>query len=357
MAVRDHGLTVAVIGAGVAGSACAAALQRAGLRVTVFDKSRGVGGRMAMRRLAWLDATGAECTAEVDHGAQHVVARHPAFAALLERAADVGVVRPWQPRVHAGWPGTHGLRSFVPQPAMPALCRHLLGALPLRSAHEVRQLTRQRRGWLLVGADGAPFGPFEHVVLAMPPAQAAALLAAHQPVWAEALAGVSMHACWALMAATDDVDWPWDAAEPERGALAWIARNDRKPGRRAPPGIATWVAHATPEWSAPRLELTDTRSVVEGLQRALGAALCAGRALRFHHASVHRWRYAVAVERRADGAEPWWDAGLGLGVCGDFLGGGDVEAGWRSGHELAAAIAAAPEPVRGTRERARGVAA
>lgn len=357
MPLRDPVPTVAVIGAGVAGSACAAALQRAGLRVTVFDKSRGVGGRMAMRRLVWQDAAGAECVAEVDHGAQHFSARHPAFTALIGRAVDAGVARPWQPRVHAGWPGATVLRSFVPQPAMPALCRHLLGALPLRTGHEVRQLTHQRHGWRLTGADGVLLGPFDQVVLAMPPAQAAVLLAPHHEAWAGALADLRMHACWTLMAATDDVDWPWDAAEPEHGPLAWIARNDRKPGRAAPTGIATWVAHATPQWSAPRLDPGDPRSIVDELQHALGAAVCAGRALRWHHASVHRWRYAVAVQERADGAPPWWDATRGLGVCGDFLGAGDVEAAWRSGHELAAAIAAAPAPVPGARERGRGVTA
>ena len=44
------GAAVAVIGAGLAGAACARGLQAAGVQVTVFDKSRGVGGRLATRR-------------------------------------------------------------------------------------------------------------------------------------------------------------------------------------------------------------------------------------------------------------------------------------------------------------------
>jgi renalase len=43
---------VAVIGAGIAGAACAGALQGCGVDVTMFDKSRGVGGRMSTRRAA-----------------------------------------------------------------------------------------------------------------------------------------------------------------------------------------------------------------------------------------------------------------------------------------------------------------
>ena len=43
-------VSVAVVGAGLAGVACARGLQAAGVEVTVFDKSRGVGGRLATRR-------------------------------------------------------------------------------------------------------------------------------------------------------------------------------------------------------------------------------------------------------------------------------------------------------------------
>ena len=42
----------AVIGAGMAGIACARTLVQAGHRVTVFEKSRGLGGRMATRDLS-----------------------------------------------------------------------------------------------------------------------------------------------------------------------------------------------------------------------------------------------------------------------------------------------------------------
>ncbi|HCZ16243.1 MAG TPA: NAD/FAD-dependent oxidoreductase, partial [Candidatus Accumulibacter sp.] len=37
-------------GAGIAGLSCATALQQAGLEVSLFDKSRGAGGRMSTRR-------------------------------------------------------------------------------------------------------------------------------------------------------------------------------------------------------------------------------------------------------------------------------------------------------------------
>ena len=45
-----RGHTVGVIGAGMAGLACARELAAKGFEVTVFDKGRGLGGRTATRR-------------------------------------------------------------------------------------------------------------------------------------------------------------------------------------------------------------------------------------------------------------------------------------------------------------------
>ena len=67
-----HPLGVAVVGAGIAGAACAAGLQQAGLNVTLFDKSLGVGGRLATRRTLWTGPDGVEHAVEFDHGAQTI---------------------------------------------------------------------------------------------------------------------------------------------------------------------------------------------------------------------------------------------------------------------------------------------
>ncbi len=348
-------VAVAVVGAGIAGAACAASLQQAGLAVTMFEKSRGAGGRLATRRAAWTGDNGIEHQVEFDHGAQTIAARQPRFRALLARAEAAGVVARWRARVHAAWPAAAVRDVYVALPGMPALVRHLARDVPQRLGQTVQRLHRTAQGWQLVLAGGEVAGPFDQVVLALPPAQAAVLLAGHQDRWADTLAAVRMEPCWTLMAATEDVDWPWDAAEPGRGPLAWVARNDRKPGRGTPRGIATWVAQATPAWSAAHLE-ADPADVAQALHDALSALLPARPAssqpLRWHHSSVHRWRYALPAASTLDGRECWWDATCGLGVCGDCFSGGNVEAAWRSGDELADTIAAGMETPADAKETA-----
>lgn len=340
---------VAVIGAGLAGSACAAGLAQGDAHVTLYEKSRNVGGRMATRRAWWLDAQGAEQAVSFDHGALSFTPLRPRFKAAMARAVTSGCVAEWSPRVHAVWPGVAG-RHLVGAPTMSALCGHLVAGSNVQLERTVRRLQHAADGsWYLV-VEGVPLaGPFQQVVIAMPPAQAAVLVAGHHDQWADDLMSRRMEACWTLMAVTDEVGWPWDAAQPERGPLAWVLRNDRVPGRTAPPGLAVWTAHATPEWSAAHLE-DEPQAVCAQLQSALAAQLPTVRSgnppIRWHHAHVHRWRYARPAVDGSDGVDGngfLWDETLSLGVCGDFLAGVGVEAAWHSGDELADCMAASSE--------------
>lgn len=332
---------VAVIGAGIAGAACAASLRRGGLKVSVFDKSRGPGGRMATRRAVWTDAEGRDHPALFDHGVPLFGAGRARFRAMLARAQQAGAALPWHPLVRATWPQAPLRDGFVATPTQPALARYLLGDTPVHTTHAVTALQRHRGAWRLLFDDGSSAGGFGQVVLALPPAQASAVLAGPHAAWSRKLAALPMHACWTLMAVTDDVDWPWDMAFPDRGPLARVLRNDRVPGREAPRGIATWVAQASPEWSAEHLE-DEAEDVQAALLRALAEQLPGGVFPGLHHSAVHRWRYAMPAGA-GDSVDCWWDGQRGLGVCGDFLGAGDVEAAWQSGDEMACTLAAALE--------------
>ncbi|MEO6661907.1 MAG: NAD(P)-binding protein [Rubrivivax sp.] len=349
MNFSDRSFNAAVIGAGIAGAACAAGLRQAGVQVSVFDKARGVGGRMATRQVSWTAEGGESHMLQFDHGTQMFGARHPRFRALLAAAEAAGCVATFSPRIHQAV----AVRAQSPQrvavPTMPALCRHLLAELPLTLSHRVQRLDRKDAKWHLVADDGASTGPFDQVLIALPPSQAALLLAGHHDAWADVLAATPMHPCWTLMALTDDCEWPWDAAVPDRGVLSWIGRNDRKPQRQAPPGLATWVASASAEWSTAHID-DDPERVRTALAAELMRALPRFPVAPFlHHAAVHRWRYAMpALAPRSALTVPepdaWWDGERGLGVCGDFLGGfpggSDVEGAWRSGDELADTVAA-----------------
>jgi len=323
---------VAVVGAGMAGLACAAALRQAGMAVRVFEKSRGAGGRMSTRR-----GDGWAC----DSGAQYFTARHPDFVAELARWQAAGVAGEWRPSLRALAGASlrepdPAVRRFVGIPGMSAPGRFMARDLAPATQVTIRALERVDGGWRLACVEAGPIeGTFAAVVLAIPAPQAAALLREPAPALAGLAAGVPMRGCWALMARYDAaLAMPFDAAFVNEGPLSWVARDSAKPGRGGP---ETWLLHASASWSESHLE-DDAESVAAAMLDAFGRI---GGAMP-RAWTAHRWRYALADPPRETGCA--WDAALGVGLCGDWLNGGRVEGAWLSGRELAARVVGARVP-------------
>lgn len=330
---------VAVIGAGLAGAACAQALRQAGHAVHVFDKSRGPGGRLATRRMAWTGADGQPALTPLDHGALGLSARTPAFQAFIHQGERAGWLAEWCPVLQPGSLALDGGACWhVPVPDMPELCRRLLTGVDATWSCAVDAVHRNALGWQ-VEAAGQQLGvPFDVLVLALPPAQAAPLLAWHHDDWARHAALATMQPCWTLMGVTAEAGAApgWDLARPAEGPLAWVVRSDSRPGRTRVPGQAHWVAHARAGWSREHLA-----APTDEVQRQLQAAVAdvVGAPLQWLHGTVHRWRYALPQPRLAPpGDSFWWNPAQGLGVCGDFLGGCGAEGAWQSAQALAAAL-------------------
>jgi len=330
---------VAIVGAGIAGATCAWALSRSGCAVHVVDKSRGAGGRLATRRQAWLDPQGRSRMARFDHGAPALTVSSAGFRQFLATAFQPDTLVPWRPTLA---PGSRPLDAnaplWLPQPDMPSLCRALLRDIRATWSFAVDRLRRDALGWR-VEASGTPLGDhFDAVVLALPPAQAAPLLAPHRRDWAQRASIALMQPCWTLMGVARPTvrELRWDVARPEAGPLAWVMRNDARPGREPSTDAAHWVAHARAGWSREYLERP-----AEWVQRQMQSALqdCLGEPIQWQHAAVHRWRYATRQPSAAASGRPcWWDGARSLGVCGDFLGGTGVEGGWQSAQALIEAM-------------------
>lgn len=324
----SRGDVVAVIGAGIAGLSCATALQEAGLRVTVFDKSGGAAGRMSTRRGGnW----------QCDHGAQYFTARHPDFRAEVARWVHAGVAALWNPRLQVlGGNGDHvpdeSLERFVGMPRMTAPARFLADKLALTPEARILELQRRADGWHLRSAEqGWQDQPFDAVLLAIPAPQALPLLEQPAPELAAVAATAAMRGCWALMLQFSAPEGlPFDAAFINQGALRWMARDSSKPGRAGP---ESWLLHASAEWSEAHLELPAEAVAAELLRAYRGLGGSAPEAW-----TAHRWRYADTAQDLDQGCV-WHPAGK-LGLCGDWLNGGKVEGAWRSGMLLAQAALA-----------------
>ena len=310
-------MRIGIIGAGIAGLACATRLTGAGQDVVLFDKGRGPGGRLSTRRLA-------TDSGEIgfDHGAQYMTARDPAFVAQIERWVAAGHAARWPAAGDDAWVGT---------PAMNAPVRALAAPLDVRWHRRVDRVVRAGHDWVFEG-DGVDGGRFDAAIVAVPAEQAGPLVEAGRPDWAAQARATPSAPCWTVMAAYDR---PLPIAADrltDLGIIASAIRNSAKPGRADP---EAWVLQASGDWSARHIE--DDPAMVE---RALTAAFADATDVGLPSpmaTSTHRWRYAKSGRL---GQDALWDGGLRLGVCGDWLLGGRVEAAWLSGDRLAGRISA-----------------
>ena len=316
-----------VVGAGIAGLACARTLHDARVAVTVLDKGRGVGGRTSTRR----GPAGA-----FDHGAPHFASTDPRLTPWLQAWCDEGVLQATAD-------------GFTGRPGMSALARHLADALAVTVGCTVQRVRPTTAGWEALDADGRRWTG-DRLLLAMPAPQAAALLrTADHPATdalSEALDTVVMAPCWSAMVRLDgplpvrgQQQWADGALHADGGAaeppVARLVREADKPGRS---GAECWTVQAHAAWSATHVD-AEAAQVAEVLGSALARTLA--RAVGpgvpdVAEVTAHRWRYARVTRGLATPC--LWEREAGVGAAGDFGEVADVEGAWLSGVALAGRV-------------------
>jgi renalase len=325
---------VAIVGAGIAGLCAANELARGGRSVVVLDKSRGIGGRMATRRLG---------EAVCDHGAQFFTVRGRAFGGIVRQAEEAGTVAVWcagfgRAADHAsavapaadGHPRWRGIRGMTDLPKQLASIAVDLG-VRIRTTAPVTAVGSASGGAQLA-IDGGPPVTARAALLTAPVPQALTLLAAGAaPVAANAhrtLAAIDYDPCFALMLVLDRPGRvpPPGGIQFDTGPLSWLADNLQK-GISPLPAL---TVHASGSFSRahfddPPAEVAAT--LLEMVRPWLGDATVV------EH-SLHRWKFAqpttvVAEPMVAVSVRP------PIVCCGDAFAGPKVEGAASSG--LAAA--------------------
>ncbi len=360
---------VAVVGAGISGLIAARTLADHGLPVTVFDKGRGVGGRMATRRIDRQPC--------FDHGAQYFTARDPRFQRYVKSWLQQGIVAPWpdsdqslvvlkngqiadkkianrerdaQSSMRQASPPTLQPQvslvntRFVGNPSMNAVGKHLADGLDVRSAVCVGTIKSSQSRLQLFDNTGSNLGDFDHAIVAAPAPQTAALLASF-PELVQPIAQIQMQPCWAVMASfplplTED----WVGAFIHDSILTWAARNGTKPGR--PNDAEHLVLHAHHQWTVENWEL-DAAEVARELLAAFWQA-SGIKPQTATHLQAHRWKFAIPVDPPADHC--YATEAAQVVACGDWAGGPRVEGAFLSGMAAAGRVLGTLRPKQQSRQ-------
>jgi predicted NAD/FAD-dependent oxidoreductase len=342
MSSREAGevLDVAVVGAGLSGLSCARELVASGQSVRVWDKGRGLGGRLATRRISSSARPGE--TASFDHGAQFFTARSPEFTAEVEGWQAQGLARPWfhgqstllEDNTVEEKPDGHP-RFCCPRGAS-GIAKHLARGLDVQTDVRVTRFEHDGEAWTL-HAEPEAGKPVQirarSLVLTPPVPQSLELLAASEielpPGLAQVLGGMRYERCIAVMLWLSE-----PPCVPNGGALyaktsklSWLGDNASK-GLSEVPAL---TLHGAPDWSAANWEAGDANVVAQLSQAA--RAFWSGEILT---SSVARWKYSKPIEPRECGCEVWREKNVIF--AGDAFNGAKVEGAWLSGRAAAREI-------------------
>lgn len=274
-----------IVGAGISGLLAARELQNAGWRVTILDKGRGVGGRMATRRVG---------DGNFDHGAQFFTVRGERFWKLVDEWLKSGIVKEWT----RGFADTGGELKEDGHPryrgseGMTSIPKYLARSLDVKSGERVMRIEQENGGWSVVCDTGLQAAGTA-LVLTAPVPQSLALISSGAYELPEVprrkLEEISYAPCIALLALIEGYTGvPAPGGIQIKGEpLDWIADNHRK-GISKVPGI---TIHAGPGWSREHFDATDTE-LCDSLLSFAGERLGSNIVPRVIETSVARWRYS-----------------------------------------------------------------
>lgn len=316
---------IVVVGAGISGLCAATRLRDLGHDVTILDKGRGVGGRLATRRIETPDGA----TAIVDHGAQFFTVRSDEFGAAVRSWIDAGIVREW---CH-GFDQHDGHPRYVVNGGMTSLAKHLatsIGSPGTAPVHvrtstlvfEIRPGTPG--GWTVVIDDGSTID-CDAVITTCPLPQSYSITVTAGAELPPELLRSDYDRTIGLLAVLDGpprIPAPGGLQNPD-DVFSWIGDNHAK-GVSPIPAV---TFHAGPTWSTEHWDddpQAGRDALIEAARPYLGSASIVV-------AEYKKWRFATP---RA----PWADRCLvsptepgTLVFAGDAFAGPKVEGAFLSG--------------------------
>jgi len=274
-----------VVGGGMTGLIAATLLQRQGLQVTVLDKGRGIGGRLATRRVRYT-ADADAFLGVFDYGTQYFSVKDRQFQPWVDDWLDHRIIKEWcrgfgqsdhQPR-YCGVEGTRGIAKYLAKD------------LNVSTSTRVVKLHYDKQ-WSVITQGDCTYTA-DILILTPPVPQSLTLLAdsaiSLPPDIQTVLKKVSYDPCIAVLALLDKpskIPAPGGIALDNHESLVWLGDNYQK--GISPEGYGATL-HATPDFSDRHWDW-DNQEIAQKLFAAAAPWLGSD----IIQYQVHRWRYSL----------------------------------------------------------------
>lgn len=310
---------IAIIGAGFAGAVLANRLLQAGYQVTIYEKSRGTGGRLSSCRLGKDSA---------DLGA-------PWFEPVTDQFRQWLKARPEVTHWHAPHSDFSGLALdsktvYLSTPRQNSLTQNLIKGAMLCTESKITDLYQSNEGVRLHRESEDIKVAYDAVIITTPAPQAAPLLTM-APNLHTVASSIKTTPNWvAVISLKEKSGVSSDVLSGPHSTLYRAVRDTAKPGRNSWSRKEIWMLEATSEWSDRHRDSdqnTVGKTLIKAFEKIIKQPVDTG------SVRIHRWLYA---RHQAVTKEPYlWDANSKIGVCSDWLYHQDCEGAWLSANALA----------------------
>ncbi len=321
--------STAIIGAGASALTAAHTLLDAGYRVTLFEKSRGVGGRAATRQREGFI---------YDHGAQYIKSGNSASSALVTerfRTPDlIDIAKPvWI------FDGAEHIQEGDPVQNAEPKWSYRSGLTTLS-----KLIAQTSKGWLLTDTSAHTVGPYIHLLVTLPAPQAIELVRASTFTNENLSDGICAQLGTARYNPLLSVMLGYRPRPQTRPYYAlvntdkahdisWLAWEHEKVPERAPQDAGLLIAQMAPRYSEQHWESDDAEIYRDVAQRV--AALIDEALPTPFFSDIQRWRYALPATKADAEALNTLTLPAGLAFCGDAFTGGRVHLALEHGISVA----------------------
>jgi renalase len=326
--------SVAIIGAGVSGLAAANVLQNAGIAVTIYEKSRGVGGRSATRKRDGFT---------YDHGAQYFKQANEQTIGLITehyRTSDLfQIEKPiWtfdaQNAIHEGDPKHNAEPRWCYRDGLTSLSKRMAQGLHIHFETRISALVEQSEGgWQLFDQHNELIDGFDRVLITVPLTQAIELIEVSE---------IETELRTAIIAQARKVEYnplisvmlgyyPRPRTRPyyalvntDKGhPISWLAWEHEKDAKRVPVDAGLLIAQMAPDYSREHW-LTDDDTLVHDVANRV-SLLIDEQLPPPYFVDVQRWRYALPAKKADGDALNTLTLPRGLAFSGDAFVGGRMQ--------------------------------
>ena len=317
---------IAIIGAGITGVTLANLLQKK-YNLTVFEKSRGVGGRMATRRAE---------PYQFNHGAQYFKIENKEFKDFVQPLMVNKIIKPLKAnqikilnKKVIKRTKIYNQQYFTADSKMNSVVKCLINNnFSIKLLCKIEKILKENDNWFIIDSDKVSYGPYDWLFITIPPNQAIEILYSNFK-YLDIIKKIKMRSCYSLMLGFDEIkEFDFDTALFLDEDVQWLSISKKILEQKEYYNLLINSSYNFAEQNINGSKDKISNYLIKQVSDILQCELN-----NYKHKALHFWKYAMSEKNNNLGS--LIDEDLKVIVCGDWCMNGKVEGGFLSAKNAA----------------------